>query len=149
MTTYIYSVTSELQENANASQWARAGRRTLIGQTHTRRRNALARADAANDVLILAGHGSETAIGTHESDGRFATSLSVANVRALLMDEMQIPNGMRVYLACCNSDVFAASLQTAITTYRPSGVANPTHPNVTCDGQEGDFRFPTDVEDGL
>jgi hypothetical protein len=61
MPTYVWSLTAEQQENANATRWAAANHATLV-PTSTSRRNGFLGGSAGGVVVIVA-HGSPQALG--------------------------------------------------------------------------------------
>jgi hypothetical protein len=127
MTTYVWSLTSEEQESANATRWARANNATSIPTSSIRRRSFLQNS-ANGDILVIVAHGSDEALGTSGN----AVSYSPTELATMLVTTLGLQDHVRVVLAACSSSQFATALQTAIRTQLA---------NVTCEGQVGDFSF--------
>jgi hypothetical protein len=127
---FVWSLTSEVQENANATRWARENNATLLPGTARRRSGSLS-GSASGDKVVIVAHGSATALGT-SSD---AVTYTPADLAASLVDDLHINDRVKVILAACDSNQFAASLQALIR-------ARQGHTHVECVGQRGSFVFP-------
>jgi hypothetical protein len=133
---YVWSLTSEEQESANATKWAKATGATLVPTSSKRRVGSLGNSRTRDKVVIVA-HGSNTALelGT-ASDIVTYTPTQLADA---LVDVLGMNDGVQVILAACYSDQYAVTLQVDIR-------AKPNHGTVTCSGQSGKFAFGEDFK---
>lgn len=130
MKTFVWSLTSEEVENSIATRWARAQQATLVPTSTRGRGGFLAEHSRADDTIVIVAHGSRHALGTRGD----AVVYSPDKLADTLINDLGIPDGVRVVLAACDSDGFAADLQARIQL-------QPTHGNVVCSGQPGAFTF--------
>ncbi len=129
MTIYVWGMTAEVQEKANATQWARNKGATLIPDTASRRKDCLSNCKTG-DTLVIVAHGSPTAIGTSHD----AVTFTPTKLADTLVDDLGLQDGAAVNVAACDTTAFAVSLQTAIRGKSGRG-------SVTCKGQSGKFAF--------
>ena len=133
MPIYVWSLTSEQREQANATRWARLKGARLVPMTKRRQENALNACQARDKVVIVA-HGSAHELGT-ASD---AVTFTPEDLADALVDTLGMNDGVKVILAACDSDQFARRLQQAISA---KGLRS-----VTCVGQQGNFAFGADFQ---
>ena len=129
MPNYVWCLSTEETESANATRWARLRGYTQVTMSITRRAGALSDTGPGDTVVIVA-HGSATAIGTSGTQ----VSYGPTQICNLLLFDLRMNDEVRVVLAACSSDVFAAALERQIRLRR-------SHRRVRCVGQAGDFRF--------
>lgn len=132
MTIYVWGMTAEEQEKANATQWARNKGAILVPDSASRRKGFLANCKTG-DTLVIVAHGSATAIGT----SHHAVSYSPTTLADTLVDDLGLQNGATVNVAACDTTVFAVQLQKAIR-------GKSGRDEVTCKGQNGKFAFSLD-----
>lgn len=146
MTIFFYSVTAEATELTIANRWVvQNSNRRNIRNTSNSRAGALSGV-AANDRIVLFGHGSPTEIGTANSSGRFQVSLNPQAIFNLIIGDMGLtPNvAFTIYIACCDTTAFATALDGLIGAAVDAAGLH-THLTVNCIGSAAGFVFPTNM----
>jgi hypothetical protein len=129
MPNYVWCLSTEEREAANATRWARLTEYTQVPTSVTRRVGSLSDTGAGDTVVIVA-HGSPLYLGTSGTQ----VSYDPTQISNLLIGILDMKDGVRVVLAACNSKLFATSLEQVIRRKR-------SHRRVRCVGQVGNFRF--------
>ena len=105
---FIMSLTSESQEQANVTRWARMRGARLVGLT--RRGMGVLRHLTGGDTLVIVAHGCADSIGTAHD----AVTYTPASLYETLSPYLAGREGLHLDLACCSCQPFADELQNMV-----------------------------------
>jgi hypothetical protein len=131
---YIWCLTDETQEQANATRFSELFGIQKISSSKRRRADMLMGARAA--TIYIVAHGSDEAVGTHDDAGSSYSAGAVARG----IDRMRPPTDCHlvVHFAACNTSRFAEDVEDELVKmgYR----------NARCTGSRRGFLFPDDMQ---